>query len=195
MSSRYRIVALTVAVAALAACGSNDQGPASDTAANTPTAAQSTALAATGSVPIMVTTPMPSRLDWNSLSSQVGKYQNQIDLFEHGPISVALKQLLGDSFPVLQRNLQVAGPLRKDGQVFYLTGNAPHQGGQNQAYLLIDPSQKALEVGLWQNGELSTWATPDTRISKPADVQRMIDNATRMPTGAVQGEPAPAATR
>lgn len=184
-SARYVLVALALAL--LVACNHSNDGPAESAA---PTAA-TTAPAPTGTSTMMVAAPLPSRLDWNSLSSQVGKYQNQIDLFAHGPISVALKKLVGEHLPALQRNLEVTGPLQKDGNTYYMTGNAPDQGGQDQAYLLIAPAQKALEVGLWQGGELSTWKTPGASITKPADVQRMLTNAKAIPASAGSGPPLP----
>lgn len=194
LHSRYLLLALPLGL--LAACNQSANAPAPAATVATPEpatparpAAAMSAPAAPGTSTIMVATPLPSRLDWNNLPSQVGKYQNQIDLFEHGPISVELKELLGDSLPVLRRNLEVAGPLQKDGDTYYMTGNAPHQGGMDQAYLLISPAQKGLEVGIWQNGKLSTWKTPDTSIAIPADVQRMLTNAKAMPAGAASGPP------
>lgn len=191
LHARYLLLALPLGL--LAACNQTPDEPAPAATVAAPASAASVAAmsapAAPGTSTMIVATPLPSHLDWNNLSSQVGKYQNQIDFFEHGPISVELKKLLGDKLPVLRRNLEVAGPLQKDGDTYFMIGNAPHQGGMDQAYLLVSPKQKGLEVGLWQNGKLSTWKTPDTSITKPADVQRMLTNVKAMPAGAASGPP------
>ncbi len=175
-----------LAVALLAACNRSPSEPTASPmpAATAPLVAR-TAPATAGTS----ATPLPTPLDWNNLASQVGKYQNQIDLFNHGSVSMALRELMGDKLAVLKRNLEVAGPLQRSGDVYYLTGNAPHQGGSDQAYLLIDPSQRALEVGLWQAGRPSTRRTPDSSIAKPANVQRMIHNASEAPAGSTSGPP------
>lgn len=191
IATRYLIVVLPAVM--LAACSKS--GTESAPAASAPMAAASSPVTATtspapgGTSPMFVATPLPTPLDWTNLSSQVGKYQNQIDLFEHGPISVELKKLLGDKLAVLKRNLEVAGPLQKAGDVYYLVGNAPHQGGRDQAYVLIDPAQQAVEVGLWQNGMLTTWQTPGTTIGKPGDVRTMLRNAQELPAGSASGPP------
>lgn len=188
-NARYMLLALPMAL--LAACNQSSNGPTNSANTNAPDGMPPppamTAPTPVGTSTMVASTPVSTKLDWDSLPSQVGKYQNQVDLFEHGPISVELTKLLGDKLPVLQRNLEVAGPLQKDGRVFYMTGNAPHQGGQDQAYLLIAPAKKALEVGLWQGGKLTTWKTSDTSISKPGDVQRMLANAEDRPAGATSG--------
>ena len=189
-STRYLIFALPMVL--VAACSqSTDQLAVS---ATSPVAEATAPLVATtspapaGTSTLMVSTPLPVRVDWNNLSSHVGKYQDQIDLFEHGPISVAMRQLLGDKYAALRTNLQMGGPLQKDGNVYYLTGNAPHQGGIDQAYVLIDPAHQAVEVGLWQAGEFREWKTPEAAISKPIDVQRMIDNVAN-PSASAPGAP------
>lgn len=195
MISRARYVLVGLPLALLVACNHSSDGSAESAVATAPNAAAPTvamtAPAPAGTSSMMIAAPLPSRLAWNSLSSQVGKYQNQIDLFEHGPISAELKKLLGDHVSALQHNPEVAGPLQKDGNTYYMIGNAPHHGGQDQAYLLIAPVQRALEVGLWQAGELRTWKTPDTSITKPADVQRILTKAKDMPAGAVSTPPSP----
>ena len=195
---RYsRCLWLVVPLALTAGCNrSSSESPASATTAALATTAPVTAAttpAPTGTSATVVATPLPIPLSWNNLPSQVGKYQNQIDLFRQGPVSVELRKLLGDKLAVLERNLQVAGPLQKQDGVYYLVGNAPHQGGAESAYVLIDPAQKAVEVGLWQSGKFSTWKTPDSNIVKPGDVKRMIRNARDTPAAASSGPPPVAA--
>src|SRR3546814_2642375 len=90
----------------------------------------------------------------------VGKYQGDFDLFGSGAIAAELKRQLGGKLEVLRRNLQVGSPLRREGDVYYLSGNAPHRGGEDQAYILFDAGHRALQVGLWENGKLGIHSTP-----------------------------------
>lgn len=113
-------------------------------------------------------------LDWNNLGAHLGKYPGEFDLFGAGPIAAGLRTLLGKRIAVLRANLQVAGPLQRDGAVYYLSGNAPHRGGEDMAYVLIDATHHALRVGLWQGGKLGTYATPGVAIATPAEVRKML---------------------
>lgn len=115
--------------------------------------------------------------DWSALNAQVGKYPNETKLLEDSPITADLKALLGDKFDVLATNMQTQSPLEKDGAVLFTSGNKQHEGGVNAAYLLIDPATKALEVGLWEGGKLTTHKTAGSNIAKPSDIQAMISNA------------------
>jgi hypothetical protein len=116
------------------------------------------------------------RADWSSLEGLVGKYPADSKLFEDSPIVPALKALLGDRFETFKFNTQTSGPLQKDG-VLFVTGNKPHNGGSDQAYLLVDPATQAMEVGLWEAGKLSVFTTPGATLTKPKDVQTMLANA------------------
>lgn len=114
--------------------------------------------------------------DWSSLEGLVGKYPADSKLFEDSPIVPGLKALLGDRFETFKINIQTSAPLQKDG-VLFVTGNKPHNGGSDQAYLLIDPATQAMEVGLWEAGKLSVFTTPGAKLGKPKDVQTMLTNA------------------
>lgn len=115
--------------------------------------------------------------DWGSLTGLVGQYPRDSRLIEASVITPALKALLGDGFQVFQANMQTQGPLQSEGAVLFTSGNKPHQGGIDAAYLLIEPTSRALEIGLWEGGKLTTYKTPGADIAKPADIRTMIDNA------------------
>lgn len=130
--------------------------------------------------PAKAITPAPApapaiTLDWNSLPLLVGKYQNDFDLYGKGSIAADLKNLLGTKLDALRRNLDVAGPLQREGAVYYLSGNAPHQGGEDMAYVLFDAARHAVQVGLWEHGKLRVYAPPGGRIAPPADIREMLD--------------------
>lgn len=114
--------------------------------------------------------------DWSSLEGLVGKYPVDSKLFEDSPIVPGLKALLGDRLETFKINTQTSGPLQKDG-VLFVTGNKPHNGGSDQAYLMVDPATQAMEVGLWEAGKLSVFTTPGAKLVKPKDIQTMLANA------------------
>jgi hypothetical protein len=166
------------AMLGLAACSENNADQAATQAPLPPPAATAAMPDQAANTPIGPALPTSAALDWSNLDAAVGKYSNDINLFGQGPIADALRNVAGDKFDTLRSNLAVAGPLQKSQGVYYITGNAPHQGGVDQAYVLIDPLQQAVEVGLWQNGTLGVYATPGKSITKPEDVTTMIANAT-----------------
>lgn len=115
--------------------------------------------------------------EWAQLQPMVGQYPRDSGLFDNSIIAPQLKSLLGDKFDAFVTNMQVQSPLTQEGNVLFTTGNKQHEGGSQMAYLLIDPATKALEVGLWQEGKLTTYATPNSNIPKPEDVQALITNS------------------
>lgn len=121
--------------------------------------------------------PAPQAADWASLEGLVGKYPSESRVFEDSAVAPELSTLLGPKLEVLKTNTQTSGPLNKEGGVYYLTGNKQHEGGLNEAYVLIDPATKAIEVGLREAGKLRVYTTPGANIAKPKDVQTMLANA------------------
>lgn len=96
--------------------------------------------------------------------------------YDESPIAPQLRNLLGDKLNVLMQNSETAAPLQRDGEVFFTSGNKDNEGGSDAFYLLVDPSAKAVEAGLWENGELTVYKTPGSDIPKPQDIQTTISN-------------------
>lgn len=121
--------------------------------------------------------------DWNNLASLVGKYpgeysKDNIDIFEKGEVAAALKALLGPKMPLFQANLSTVSPLQRAGRYFYLLGNAPHQGGVEQAYLMIDPTRREVQVGLWERGKLTVFSPASgARLPVAPEIKKMLDNS------------------
>ncbi|TJZ69001.1 hypothetical protein [Chitiniphilus eburneus] len=114
--------------------------------------------------------------DWKPLDDYVGQYPRDIGLFsEVSPITPELKKLLGAKLETFRANMGTQGPLSRE-QVLYVTGNKPHQGGDEMAYLLIDTAQRRLEVGLVEHGRLTVYASPGEALARPKDVQTMLSN-------------------
>ncbi|WP_339689138.1 hypothetical protein [uncultured Parasphingorhabdus sp.] len=121
--------------------------------------------------------------EWSNLASLVGKYpgsyaQDNIDLFDKGTVAAALKAQMGPKMAVLQTNLSVVTPLQRAGNYYYLSGNGPHQGGVEQAYLMIDPRRRLVQVGLWERGKLTVYP-PATggRLPVAPEIKKMLDNS------------------
>ncbi|MBB5984497.1 hypothetical protein [Sphingobium lignivorans] len=122
-------------------------------------------------------------MEWTNLPSLVGKYpgsyaRDNIDLFDKGAVAAALRSRLGPKMEVLKTNLNVVGPLGRQGNLYYISGNAQHQGGVEQAYVLIDPARKAVQVGLWEKGKLTVYPPAQGgRIPVPAEIATMLQNS------------------
>jgi hypothetical protein len=114
---------------------------------------------------------------WSRLQSLTGQLPSESGLFDTSPIAASLKSLLGDHFNSFRLNFQVEAPLQAEGDLLYTSGNRPLAGGTDQAYLIISPKTQTLEVGLWDNGQLTTFKSPDAEMTKPTDIQTMISNA------------------
>ncbi|MCO8030047.1 hypothetical protein NI454_08770 [Brevundimonas diminuta] len=162
---RQSLIYVAAAALTLAACNQPETTPPAETAAPVEIAPAPTDAAPTATA------------DWSALNAQVGKYPNETKLLEDSPITADLKTLVGAKFDVLATNMQTQAPLQKDGAVLFTSGNKQHEGGVNAAYLLIDPATRALEVGLWEGGKLTTYKTPGSNLAKPKDVETMIANA------------------
>ena len=119
-------------------------------------------------------------LEWTNLASLVGRYpgsysEDNIDLFDQGAVAAALRAALVGKMAVLEENLSTVGPLGRQGDIYYIRGNAPHRGGEDQAYVLIDPARRAVQVGLWEQGKLTVYAPASGRLPVPPDIQAMLD--------------------
>ncbi len=122
-------------------------------------------------------TPIAVPLDWSNLAAMTGKYMGDFELFEAGPIAAAIKALIGPKAEILKRNLQVSGPLRREGSLYFVSGNAPHRGGEDQAYVLIDGKHHVVQIGLWDRGGLTVSVSGGKRLPIPADIRALLDQS------------------
>ncbi|MAF63331.1 MAG: hypothetical protein CL680_17970 [Blastomonas sp.] len=133
--------------------------------------------------------------EWNNLAGLVGKYpgeysKDNIDIFDRGAVAAALKTLLGPKMAVFQTNLSAVSPLQRAGRYFYLSGNAPHQGGVEQAYLMIDPTRREVQVGLWERGKLTVYSPASgARLPVAPDIKKMLDNSPPETAAPLPGTP------
>ena len=75
---------------------------------------------------------------------------------------------------VLETNLATVTPLQRQGDLYYIMGNAPHRGGEDQAYILIDAAKRVAQVGLWEQGKLTVYAPASGRLPEPSEVREML---------------------
>lgn len=118
-------------------------------------------------------------LQWQQLETKVGSYPADIGLYQKGVVAEALHQLLGKKMPVFLQNMQVSSPLGKD-QLLFVSGNKAHQGGEEMAYLLLDPASKQLEVGLIEQRKLRIYRSGPP-LYRPAEINTMLSNLASQP--------------
>ena len=139
-------------------------------------------------------TPLPPRpepavavqgipAEWTNLASLVGKYpgsyaKDNIDLFDKGTLAAALKARMGPKMAALRTNLSAVSPLQRAGNYYYLSGNAQHQGGVEQAYIIIDPARRAVQVGLWERGKLTVYPSASgVRLPIAPEIKTLLDKS------------------
>lgn len=120
-----------------------------------------------------------SAKQWQELENRVGSYPAEIGLYQTGVVADALRQLLGNKFAVFQQNMQVSGPLSRD-QLLFVSGNKPHEGGSEMAYLLLDSPSRQLEVGLIEQGRLTVYRSGPA-LYRPAEISTMLGNISPQP--------------
>ncbi|MEG0921285.1 MAG: hypothetical protein RSD57_12595 [Comamonas sp.] len=118
---------------------------------------------------------------WTVLQSQVGRYQNEAPFLQHGVMATKMQHLLGDQAPVFLRNLEVAGPLQKEGSVYYITGNRQHEGGSNAGAVALDAQSNTMRIWWQQDGQPRVVQDPGAAFKWPSDVNQMISNAVALP--------------
>lgn len=117
-----------------------------------------------------------------SLQPYVGRYPGDgYNYLREGPLAQRLEQLLGVQYATLLDNLQVSSPLKAEGGQWFITGNRQHQGGMEQAALVVDPRRDALRVWLRTDGEDMEFDSPrGARLPWPEEVRLMQRNPHRL---------------
>lgn len=131
--------------------------------------------------PVVAVQGIPA--EWTNLASLVGKYpgsyaKDNIDLFDKGAVAAALKARMGPKMAALRTNLLAVSPLQRAGNYYYLSGNAQHQGGVEQAYIMIDPARRAVQVGLWERGKLTVYPSASgVRLPIAPEIKTLLDKS------------------
>lgn len=169
---------LSACVLALAACDSRQAQPvaeAVDAAPAAPAHAQPDPAIEQVRIPYVAPSAEPG-LD--SLGGLVGTYRHDgVDFLQQGVLATRLKSLLGGRYGVLLDNLGTSGPLQKEGELLSMSGNRPHQGGEEMAAIVIDPARNGLRVWLLSQGHQTVFTDVEgDDIAWPPEVQVTLDN-------------------
>ena len=121
------------------------------------------------------------QLAWNQLQAQVGLYQNQAPFLQQGLMAERMQHLLGTHYEAFLQNLQVAGPLQKQGAVYYITGNRQHDGGNNAAAVALDAQSNKMRIWWLQDGQPRVVQEAGTAFRWPQEVNTLINNAVGAP--------------
>jgi len=112
----------------------------------------------------------------DELNRFTGAYPHTVHLWKEPVIQKRLEALLGTKLTAFLDNMQVQSPLMKDGGVFYVMGNKPHQGGLDNAFFLADPASDTIAVTLYVNGARHDFNEGGREVALPAEVVTMIGN-------------------
>lgn len=114
----------------------------------------------------------------DSLNSFVDKYRHDgTDYLKTGALAKRLQALLGDQYETLLKNMDTVGPLTREGQQLSISGNRPHQGGEEMGAIVIDPARNGIRVWLLSQGRHTVYTDvegPD--IEWTPDIKTTIGN-------------------
>lgn len=99
--------------------------------------------------PDAATKPSASKVNWSSLLGQSASVA-----LSDATVSGQFKALLGDKYPVFQTNMEVTGELHaEDGNLIVGSGNAPHDGGTNEAMFAVNTATGKYYAVLFTDGK------------------------------------------
>ena len=131
----------------------------------------------------------PVKLDWRDLRSLADSRDTYVTNFKEGEIAAVIKAMVGNKVSLLEQNLAVSTPLKRQGSLYYLSGNAPHQGGMEQAYILMDATRRVIQVGLWDRGKLTIYRSSGNSITAPSEIQDLLNQSPPEDALAAPGTP------
>ena len=106
--------------------------------------------------------------DWSALVSTVGRTPADSGLLQQSPISVDLNALLGADAAAFRSAAETGSELVREGPVLVTIG------GDRNSYLVIVPSDHALQAGLRTAGGWKRWTTPGAEVPLPASVKALV---------------------
>jgi hypothetical protein len=91
------------------------------------------------------------------LQKYAGSYDTDA-LFNELQIRENLQQLLGEELPHLERNLDVKGAIDVISGALSITGNAPHQGTEEEAVVCVNSYNMELSAAIYSNGTITVYS-------------------------------------
>ena len=120
------------------------------------------------------------------LKQYVGTYpsDSNVSFLEQGVLADRLKHMLGKDYATLLSNLRTVSPLTEDAGRWFITGNRPHEGGNEMAAVVVDAAKNAVRVWMLHEGKVTEYLDPlNAHVPWPQDVQTMVDNQQTAPKG------------
>ncbi len=101
-------------------------------------------------------------IDWKEgalahLAPYIGTYEYDAVL-DDATVQTALRDLVGEKLPIFRRNLSVSGPIDFSSGNLVLSGLAPHQGGAEEAMILIKIYDGTVRAGLLHQSKMTLYA-------------------------------------
>ncbi len=101
--------------------------------------------------------------------------QEPYDLWKSQPLQKRLTALLGLEYRSLIANMNPASELMKSNGILHTEGNAPHEGGVEEAILLVDVDNDTIEVFLRHKETIvRAWAEHDRTVVIPHDAMERM---------------------
>jgi len=116
------------------------------------------------------------RATLDELNRFAGSYPHIAHLWNDPVLEKRLSSLLGATLPTFLENMKVQSPVMKDGGVFYVTGNKPHQGGADAAVFLADPATDTVEAIVFEKGSRRDFKEGGRDVALPPEVVTIIGN-------------------
>jgi hypothetical protein len=85
-----------------------------------------------------------------------------------------LSRLLGDELPHLRKNIDVRGSAAFSSGMVYVTGNAPHQGGEEHGFVGIDSYSGQICAALLSQGKFEVYGAGMNRSALPVALREWI---------------------
>ena len=107
------------------------------------------------------------------LRKYAGSYDT--DALLHEPqIRERLLRLLGEELPHLERNLDVKGSIDVIGGVLSVSGNAPHQGTEEEAVVCVNATNLEVSAAILSRGIVTVYSAAGQYASLPLCVKDWI---------------------
>jgi hypothetical protein len=76
-------------------------------------------------------------------------------------VRAQLQRVAGNQLPRLMQNLEVRTPIDFVGGGFRISGNAPHQGTEEEAVICVSPFGPVVEAAIFSRGKITVFATAE----------------------------------
>ena len=102
----------------------------------------------------------------------MGKYPNQIKLFEREDLVIRLKKMMGADFDFLKQNWETEVPIEISNGIAFTWGMQAHSGGDPGAALCADINRNILYTSIRKDGKVQTFTEAESPL--PAQLQDWI---------------------